>query len=353
MRQHSPDDGLTALTDEGHGIMGLSPEQKFALFDAIDNIPALEGAGVGYDGDNMCQELRPSSHSSGLETYVVIEESDAPARPQPSSSPSGSWGPPPPEPPPSRTFLHQYGREFIGTVLSCGGAGLAIAGLGGEVVNAPVTLGGSLVLLAPTVSAALASSAQCGISLGRIVNAFTDPEKNDLIDKDDGFQAVGTVLDVVSLGGTALGALPTLQKLAKLRAEAKLVGGTRQVLRATLRDLSAQEREVFAKEITQVLDDSGGEAVARQGLVRDIRAGKMGNAFSRQVLSQRLQASWAKQLGLAVGGSALTVTGSAVPAWLSSSSGVLNTPSNVPAAGSWAGRSSQKALDYVFHLIQE
>jgi hypothetical protein len=214
-----------------------------------------------------------------------------------------------------------------------------------------VTLGGSLLLLTPTVAAALASSAQCGISLGRVVNAFWDSDANDVLDQSDGFQALGTVLDVVSLGGTALGALPTLRNLAKLRAEANLVGQSRQVLRATVRKMSDEEFEAFGKVVTSVLDDT--QSAARQSLISDIRAGRMGGTYTRVFLSQRLQREWAKQLAIAVGGSTLTVVGSVAPAKLSSSSGVLNSPGNIPAAWNWAGRTATKGADYVFHLIQE
>jgi hypothetical protein len=44
--------------------MPLTPDQKVGLFDTLDDIPELSGAGVGYDDGRLCYELRPSNHSS-------------------------------------------------------------------------------------------------------------------------------------------------------------------------------------------------------------------------------------------------------------------------------------------------
>lgn len=38
----------------------------------IDAIPDLSGAGIGFVGDDACTVLRVSSHTSGLNAYVVL-----------------------------------------------------------------------------------------------------------------------------------------------------------------------------------------------------------------------------------------------------------------------------------------
>jgi hypothetical protein len=324
--------------------MGLLPSEQLELFDAIDSIMELRGAGVGYDGDGMCQELRPSNHSSGLATYVVLQELDAP--------PVRRSAAPPPPPAHTQTFMQRYGRELIGTALSCAGAGLSIAAVGAEGLATPVSGGTSLILLSPTVAAAAASSAQCGISLGRIFNSVVAPDNNELLDSSEGFQTLSTALDLIALGGTALSAAPTLRQLLQIQKNAKMVGGIRQALRAAVRKMSAQERQALAKEMEEVLDKSA-DATARQALVRGIRAGKFPGVFNRGVISQALRRKLAKVALINAGSASLTVGGSTAPAVLSSSSGVVNTPGNVRAAGKYVADTAEEALDYAIHLIQE
>lgn len=53
----------------------MTNEEQFHLFNAIDDIPELNGAGIGYVGDGQCNVLRAARHISGLETWVVLSPS--------------------------------------------------------------------------------------------------------------------------------------------------------------------------------------------------------------------------------------------------------------------------------------
>jgi hypothetical protein len=55
----------------------------------MDLIPELAGAGVAFVGDNSCTVLRGPRHSSGLKTYVALQEDDTPGpREDPPNPPS-------------------------------------------------------------------------------------------------------------------------------------------------------------------------------------------------------------------------------------------------------------------------
>src|SRR5258708_34198466 len=40
----------------------------------IDQIPELSGSGIGFIGDGVCTTLRQPRHSSGLDTWALLEE---------------------------------------------------------------------------------------------------------------------------------------------------------------------------------------------------------------------------------------------------------------------------------------
>src|SRR5262245_23330964 len=113
--------------------MSLTHDQVLAFARAVDSIDEFRCAGLGYIGDNSCRLLRPSNHPSGLRTFGVLEEVDndsrfvllreeaaGPAEPPPITPPRPVPGPPRPAPSPG--IWHRWGREFLGTGLSCGSA---------------------------------------------------------------------------------------------------------------------------------------------------------------------------------------------------------------------------------------
>src|SRR5688572_1517869 len=149
------------------------------LFADLDRLPELKGIGVARVGDGTSQVLRPSQHSSGLNTYLVIERTahSTPMVMQPGSAEARLRG------------------ELVGLGLNCGAVVLSIVAVG----LAPKTLGGSAVLYYAAIAATGTDAAQCGNSIGRAVNELIDPVRNDSLDANVWYRRVADVLDVISL----------------------------------------------------------------------------------------------------------------------------------------------------------
>jgi hypothetical protein len=114
----------------------------------IDQIPETRGAGIAFIGDNRCVELRGAQHTSGMETYVILQEEVI-------------------EGPPGDVPIPNIRIELVGLGLNCGGAMLSWAALVGEGIAAPFSGGASLGLTLLTWGAAMATSTQCLTSIIR------------------------------------------------------------------------------------------------------------------------------------------------------------------------------------------
>src|SRR5258708_8586745 len=84
----------------------------------IDQIPELSGSGIGFIGDGVCTTLRQPRHSSGLDTWVLLEERELE---DDENLPNASDVQEP-----------SLAIEMVGAGLKCAGAGLAWSALGGE-----------------------------------------------------------------------------------------------------------------------------------------------------------------------------------------------------------------------------
>ncbi|HED17797.1 MAG TPA: hypothetical protein ENI64_13415 [Gammaproteobacteria bacterium] len=91
-------------------------------------------------------------------------------------------------------------RELLYAGLTCAGAALGYVALTAEGLAAPVTAGGTALLIPVTTAGTLASSASCGVYTGRVINEFTgNTAYNEYLDDSLVFGSVMNALDVISL----------------------------------------------------------------------------------------------------------------------------------------------------------
>src|SRR4051794_2861084 len=100
-----------------------SADQFIKFFRKVDVIPELRGAGVAYVGDQSSTLMRPSVHTSGLQTFVVLVEAD----PRDGVPSSGGTNPP-----------AGLTAELIGLGLNCGSAVLAWSVVVGSGAAVPI-----------------------------------------------------------------------------------------------------------------------------------------------------------------------------------------------------------------------
>lgn len=237
------------------------------LFSQIDAVASLRGAGVVYIGEFTCTLLRRSEHPSGLETYIIIEES---LRSETEVTPVA----------PAATKA-RLSSELIGLGLNCGSAVLTGLAVAGEVGAAPLTAGSSALLVYPTAVAAVGTSLQCGIAIGRVINhVFIDPRNNEQLDSTEWYRTTSDVLDAISLVGVGANAGLALKSIIRLRQ------ASGHSFMKILKGMDRAERKRLAQDLAR--HASG--ATSNKQLKALIRAGKFPKIFSQQQVSQAMLA---------------------------------------------------------------
>jgi len=242
---------------------------KLELFRLVDEQAELEGAGVGYIGDGACYLLRPSQHISGLSTYMVLEETTYVSMP----------GLRPAPPPPSKNVKSSgASRELIGVGINCTAAVLAGAAATAGAAASPLTGGASGIITLVAGAAALASAAQCGISIGRVIIELADPGSADeYLDREEWYQWSSNILDAVSLAGVIAGSPAAYENIAKIIQVRRVTGkGIAEILRG----LSRQERKLIARELAQA-----SENLSNKQWKTLVRAGKLPKIYSRTAIN--------------------------------------------------------------------
>ncbi len=241
-------------------------------------MPDLAGAGIGFVGDDACTVLRAPTHSSGLPTYVVLQDEVVPD----------------PEivPPPDIRL------ELTGVGLNCSGAVMAWGALAGEGLAAPLSGGATLALALVTWGAAIATSAQCATSIIRATDIWVnDGQWTRWLDSNEYYETTSVWLDRISLlGAVASGSAAVRAAMAIRRA----TGRSRTVI---LKGLSRAERKRLSEELIRLE-----KPALSNGAMKDlIRAGQFPKRLTSREVSKRLFI----QLQDAVSAS-LAFTGSAV-----------------------------------------
>lgn len=237
----------------------------------IDLIPELAGSGIAFVGDNTCTVLRGPTHSSGLKTYVVLQEDDTP-------------GPPEDPPNPPSVLL-----ELAGVGLNCAGAIFAWSAMGGETIAAGASGGAAALLIPVTLAATWATRAQCGISLIRANDViFNDGHWTRWMDSKESYLWTSRALDVLSLAGAAVSASATIRATQAIRR------ATGTSWTEVLRGLSRAERKRLTEEILR-LKRPGASGRALKDMVM------MGN-FPKRLEAAEITARLFRQLKDAISG---------------------------------------------------
>jgi hypothetical protein len=261
----------------------MTNQEKFHLFDAIDNIPEFEGAGVAYLGDGECEVLRDSMHISGFDTWIVLEAYE--------TSDTKTLEVPPTAVRPKTSFW----KELLGLGINCSSAVLTGAATAAETAAAPVTGGASLALVYVTGAGAVATSLQCGLSVGRVVDHFIDPEYTELLDSEEWYSSANDVLDIVSDIGAVASVGQAVQGLIRLQ---KASGRS---FKAILKGMTRAERKRLARELAQYLG-----AKSSKQFKALVRAGELATIYTQKSIDIAL-----KKMLLDSISSALTIAGSA------------------------------------------
>ena len=250
------------------------------LFAAIDADPGIVGAGVVYiDADFNVITLREFKPICSIRPKrIILREA------QKYISPA--------------QFVEQVktdpreGRlrkEAFDMGLSCGAAVIGWIVVFSGSVAVPFTAGASAFVVGIGVTAALASSAQCGFGVARTYNEILDPDANDRMDDAEWYGAVSPILDAASLVGIGTGALTTVRLLKANKAAA--LGKSWYEL---LKGLSRQERKKLTKELLSLRDPS----LTPKLLKLQQRAGKLTKSYS----STEIRHATLTQLKDALGG---------------------------------------------------
>jgi hypothetical protein len=242
----------------------LTEQDRQKLIAAIDRNPAFRTTGVAFIGRGMSQIVRQSSMPAGLQTWIVLKEEEVQ---QPASAP-------PPQPTSSSLL-----RELLNMGLSCGATFFAGVATLGAAKAAPLTAGTSLGVSVVIWSGALATAAQCGIAMGRVINEIFEPGSNEsYLDSEEWYQYASTTLDAISVAG----GVASLGEAAK--AAMRLSRSTGRPLLQVLRHMSRAERKRLAQDLARY----SGQAPTRRMFIRLAREGKIPKIFTRQQVTQAM-----------------------------------------------------------------
>lgn len=209
------------------------------LYSAIDADPAIVGAGVVYiDADFNVVTLREFTPICSIKPKrIILREAKKNVSPQQFAQQVQT------NPRESRLLY-----EAFNTTMACGGAILGWIAVFGGGAAVPFSGGASLVISAVSVSAAAASTAQCGIGLARTFNEARDPDANDRMDDAEWYQAVSPVLDVVSLMGVGATGLTTVRLMQARKA------ATGRSWYDLTKELNRQQRKALTEELLKLQD---------------------------------------------------------------------------------------------------
>jgi len=238
------------------------------LIHAVDKVHDLKGAGIGYIGDRQCMMIRDSKHSSGFKTFVIFRQREIlipPSGPFMVPSPQGTGAPSKPNKPDS-----PMGTEFKKLGWDCGGVVVSATLAGGSALTVPVSAGFSTIPLAIASSALVATSLRCGMDIGRLWNAGTDPTMNRVLDNSDWYPLASNLIEAIEVVDAVHGGLKTIEKYKALRK------ATSKPMIELLKAAPAADRKRIAEEMAKFT----GEAKTRKTFLRMVRQGKLAKFYT-------------------------------------------------------------------------
>jgi hypothetical protein len=250
--------------------MLISTDGFNTLFATMDRIPEMRGAGVIYLDDLATTMVRRSAHVTGLATWLVLEETDL----LPESPPK----------PAKPTNAQMLNSELVAMGLNCGAMILLGIASAGATICTAGTVGACTPVLSLTVIGAVATGAQCGISVGRVLEAsLINPRETGLAALDDQawYQAANVTLEIASIAGT-VGTGKTLSgrySAIRMAEENRNFFGTEQAARQMLKGDVASEKAMFGRELGQLLRATGNDVV-NGTVIRWMRGGRLSAIFT-------------------------------------------------------------------------
>tara|TARA_B100000446_G_scaffold137824_1_gene130285 strand:+ start:982 stop:1905 length:924 start_codon:yes stop_codon:yes gene_type:complete len=262
------------------------------LFQHIDNIYELNGAGISYIDSEFTvvklREFQPLCHQNPI--HLVLRE---PQGERPVDEFAASLK--------NDQRESQLVGELVGTGLSCGAAILSWVVVMGSTVAIPISGGTSAAVTYLGYAAAVASGLQCANGIGRTVLEVSDPHTKDWFDSQEWYTNASHAVDVISLAGVAASSaaiLKTVHTLKKTTSKSTL---------EVLKGLSRHERKRLTTEVIR-LNNPGVSGKVMKALVR---AGRYPKRFPHQSINQALQLKLKEAIAASFSFSGSALTGSA------------------------------------------
>lgn len=165
--------------------------------------------------------------------------------------------------------------ELLSLGLGCGGAVIGWLVVGGSAGAAPITGGSSTFITYLALGGAVSGTAQCANSLVRVKNELSSPERNDHLDSLEWYTTTSTVLDIISLAGTAASVGATIRMAKALKAT------TGKTMIEVLKGLTRQQRKALAEETVRAANPG----ISNKMLKAYVAAGKYPKRFTNEAIS--------------------------------------------------------------------
>jgi hypothetical protein len=275
-------------------IIGQSGE----LFREVDSIPELRGAGAGVIDwqDQACRVVREPARG-GQRLWVILEIQYAPK-----AAPAGAeyW---------NDARVQALKSDGLSAFFGCGSAVLSGIVLVGEAGGALPSAGATIAAMPLTAAAGTAGAAQCGISLGRIINVLkseTGADANKVLDDSVGYKVAVTALDIIQVADIVKSAPKLIQGTLRVAKGGGAAGASRKAIEEAVAKMSEAERRALYQEVQQfskkaIITEKQVEYLVTKGVLRARWAERFRESLLRAI---RVRLA-------AVVGNALNVTGSA------------------------------------------
>lgn len=206
------------------------------LFRNIDAIPELLGAGVFYiDGNLTVVELREFQPICRINPVnIILKEA-------PQNIGSQDYA--------IKIKTERDSKlvgEMAGAALSCGAAIISWVVVIGSGAAVPLSGGATTFVTYLSISAGVASSAQCVNGAYRVYNEITTPQSNDSLDSKEWYSIMMSALDAISLAGAAAAGAATIKAVLVLKRS------TTRTLLQLLQGLSRAERKRITEEVIRM-----------------------------------------------------------------------------------------------------
>ncbi|HEX3697158.1 MAG TPA: hypothetical protein VH374_17415 [Polyangia bacterium] len=242
---------------------GMNARQLQELKIRVDQIAELKGAGIGFLGDGNCVVLRDSQHSSGLDTWVLLDEQDI----------EGDL--------PTAAEIQEpsLALELVGAGLNCVGAVLAWSAMGGVALASAGSAGAAIPLSLIAWAAVRATTVQCGVSIIRSIDVgLNDGRWTRWLDSQEFYSWASYALDGISLLGVAA------STSAAIRAAKAIRNATGRSSLQILKQMSRAERKRLVQELIR-LDYPG---ISNSGVKELIRIGQFPARLQAAEISKRI-----------------------------------------------------------------